>query len=192
MCLNLREQLSDCLGFSRGESGHCCAVLCCFWTSQLIPNSGVVRKWAEGENRFRSKSPADSPHAGPPPTSFSRQSFKVHLHRVCWWGQGRWGTSPTKRTRLITTDPLCKPDALCPWHRQKQTRSSFSGSQDVITASFWNWKPESRRSCLGFAIMQDNPFSPGIEEEEAQSAFVRSSLWVSCSVPIFYKYCYYC
>lgn len=121
-----------------------------------------------------------------PPTSFFRQSFKVHLHPVCWWGQGRWGTSPTKRTRLISTDTLCKP-VPCALDRQKQTRNSFSGSgsQGITRASFWNWKPGSSSS-LGFAVMQDNRLSSGIEEEEgAQSAFVLSSLWVSYSVPIF-------
>lgn len=79
---------------------------------------------------------------GTPPTSFSRQSFKVHLHPVCWWGQVRWGTSPTKRTRLISTDTLCKPDALCPWQTEADMELlfRFTGYDQSLLLKLKTWK----------------------------------------------------
>lgn len=69
MCLNIREQLSDCLGFSQRESSHCSTDLSCVQTSQFIPNSGSVRTNTH-EQRFQSQSPVDGPHAGPLPPHF--------------------------------------------------------------------------------------------------------------------------
>lgn len=145
------------------------------------------------EQRFRSQSPVDSPHVGPLPPHFLDSPSKFICIR-CADGvrSGEAHLLPRGPGSLAQISSVNQMP--CALDRQKQTWNSFSGSQNMTRASFWNWKPGSRSSSLGFAIMHGNHLSPGIEEEEegAQSAFVLSSLWVSYSVPILYTCCYYC
>lgn len=130
-----------------------------------------------------------------PPASFSRLSFKVHLHPVLWWGLGRWGTSPSKKTRFINTVTLCKMDGLCPWHRQKQTQNPFSGPQDIISASFWNWKTWKQKFFPWPCYCGRESF---ITWYWRGGGGVRlcafKSMWgsaIQCLL-VFYKYYYYC